>query len=50
MTHRNSKIFLFMLSGPFFLVFTLVKYTIKIIVLLYIYQQNEKIKAQDPTQ
>lgn len=39
--HRNTKIFLFMLSGPFFLVFMFAKYTIKIIVLLYLHRMHK---------
>ena len=41
-THRNSKIFLFMLTGPFFVLFTAFKYTIKGLVLLYIYKNKKK--------
>ena len=42
-THRNSKIFLFMLTGPFFAIFTAVKYTIKLMVLMYIYKGKKKL-------
>ena len=37
-THRNTKIFLFMLTGPFFVAFTAVKYTIKFFVFFYLWK------------
>lgn len=43
--HRNTKAFLFMLSGPFFITFMVIKYTIKIIVLLYLHRMHKKNKA-----
>ena len=32
--HRNTKVFLFMLTGPFFICFKVVSWTIKLIILL----------------
>lgn len=42
--HRNTRIFLFMLTGPFFLFFMVFKYSIKIILLTYLYRKNKKSK------
>ena len=41
MRHRNSKIFLFMLSGPFFLFFMGFKYSMKVIILLYLWRKRK---------
>ena len=43
-SHRHTRTFLFMLSGPFFILFTLVKYVIKGGVFYYIYYKNKKLK------
>ena len=40
-THRNSKIFLFMLTGPFYGALMVFKYTIKIIVLTHLYRKRQ---------
>lgn len=45
LTHRNSKMFLFMLTGPFFIMFTAFKYTIKFGVLMYIWQKKKVAAA-----
>jgi hypothetical protein len=37
--HRHSKLFLFMLTGPFFVLFTAFKYTIKLGVFMYIWDK-----------
>ena len=44
-THRNSKLFLFMLTGPFFLCFMLLKYTLKTIILIYLWRRRKQIKS-----
>lgn len=53
-THRNTRIFLFMLTGPFFLFFMVFKYTLKGILFMWIYRRNkrkaaelEQLKAQE---
>ena len=43
--HRNTKVFLFMLSGPFFITFMVIKYSIKIIILTYLHRMHKKKKA-----
>jgi hypothetical protein len=35
--HRNSRVYLFMLTGPFFMLYILVKYSIKVILITYYY-------------
>uniref|UniRef100_A0A7S3FU63 Uncharacterized protein n=1 Tax=Strombidium rassoulzadegani TaxID=1082188 RepID=A0A7S3FU63_9SPIT len=40
--HRNTRLFLFMMSGPFFLLFTGFKSALKLTVLAYIYKKNKK--------
>ena len=46
MTHRNTRIFLFMLTGPFFLFFMVFKYSIKGIIITYLYKKNKRKKAE----
>lgn len=48
--HRNSRIFLFMLTGPFFMLYILVKYSIKMILIMYYYnkKKNKEYKSQQP--
>lgn len=41
-THRNTKVMLFCLTGPFFVVFTMIKYIIKGGVFFYIYKKAPK--------
>lgn len=36
--HRNTKLFLFLMSGPFLIMFTLFKYILKILILYIIYK------------
>ena len=36
--HRNTKLFLFLMSGPFLIMFTLVKYALKVLILYIIYK------------
>jgi hypothetical protein len=35
--HRNTKLLLFLMSGPFLIMFTLVKYVFKILILYLLY-------------
>ena len=44
--HRNSKIFMFCLTGPFLVIFQLVKYIIKYGTLYYFYLQAQKKLAE----
>lgn len=43
-SHRNTKIFLFMMTGPFLVIFQLTKYIIKYGTLYYFYLQAKKLK------
>lgn len=36
--HRNTKLFLFLMSGPFLITMLLVKYTFKILILYLLYR------------
>ena len=36
--HRNTKLFLFLMSGPFLIMFTIVKYIFKILILYILYK------------
>ena len=45
-THRNSRMFLFMLSGPFFLWYMVLKYSLKAVFFTYIYRRNKRAKAK----
>ena len=40
--HRNTKLFLFLMSGPFLIMFTLVKYIFKILILYFLYKKKQK--------
>lgn len=40
LTHRNTRLFLFMLTGPFFAVFTFVKYVVKGSVFFILYKKG----------
>lgn len=40
MTHRNTKLFLFLMSGPFFLIFCCVKYSLKLSIMYYLYKKG----------
>lgn len=40
--HRNTKILMFMMTGPFLVIFQLVKYIIKYGTLYYLYLQGKK--------
>ncbi len=35
--HRNTKLFLFMMSGPFFITMTIIKYSIKAFIIYFLY-------------
>ena len=45
--HRNTRLFLFMLTGPFFVVFTTVKYIIKGGVFFYLYKKGKDAKEKE---
>lgn len=47
-THRNSRLFLLMITGPFFIAFSCVKYAIKLLILAYIYKKNIGKKEPSP--
>jgi len=36
--HRNTKLFLFMMSGPFLIMMLLFKYTVKVLILYILYK------------
>jgi len=36
--HRNTKLFLFLMSGPFLIMMLFVKYTFKILILYLLYK------------
>jgi hypothetical protein len=36
--HRNTKLFLFMMSGPFLAIMLLIKYIFKVLILYYLYK------------
>ncbi len=38
--HRNTKLFLFLMSGPFFLFFSLIKYSLKITIMYFLYKKG----------
>ena len=40
--HRNLKLFMFLTSGKFFILLTVVKYTIKFSVLYFLYNKNKQ--------
>eukprot|EP00349_Pseudokeronopsis_sp_Brazil_P010099 CAMPEP_0202978984 /NCGR_PEP_ID=MMETSP1396-20130829/85260_1 /ASSEMBLY_ACC=CAM_ASM_000872 /TAXON_ID= /ORGANISM="Pseudokeronopsis sp., Strain Brazil" /LENGTH=180 /DNA_ID=CAMNT_0049718207 /DNA_START=403 /DNA_END=946 /DNA_ORIENTATION=- len=39
--HRNTKLFLFLMSGPFYIILTLIKYSIKALVFYYLYRAGK---------
>jgi hypothetical protein len=45
-THRNSRLFLFMLTAPFFIFFMVVKYSIKVIVLTHLWRKRKAAKLK----
>jgi hypothetical protein len=47
--HRNTKLFLLMMSGPFLAVLLLIKYTLKVLILYFLYKQKNKGKKVDET-
>jgi hypothetical protein len=38
--HRNTKLFLFLMSGPFLAILLLLKYTFKILILYLLYKRK----------
>ena len=47
LTHRNTKIFLFMMTGPFLILFQTVKYLIKAGVFFYLYRKTKQSYQPD---
>ena len=45
-THRNSKLFLFMLSGPFFVLFYFIKLSLKVFIMYFIFGSIKKKKSK----
>lgn len=40
-THRNTKLFLFLMSGPFFVLISLIKYSLKVAIMYYVYKKGK---------
>jgi hypothetical protein len=47
LAHRNSKILLILISGPFLFALYVVKYSIKILILYILYKRNKKVADSD---
>ena len=43
--HRNTRIFLFCLTGPFFVFWMIFKYSIKAIIFTYLWRKRKREKA-----
>ena len=39
--HRNTRLFLIMMSGPFLVLITLIRYTIKFSIIYYLYKRSQ---------
>lgn len=50
LTHRNSRIFLILMSGPFLVGFQLFKYALKIFLFLFIFKKNKGKPKDDNTE
>jgi hypothetical protein len=46
LAHRNTRLFLIMMTGPFLILLTIVKYSIKAIVLYYFYKKTKSQLVQ----
>lgn len=44
LAHRNTKLFLFMMTGPFLILMQTIKYSIKGLVFLYLYRKHKSLK------
>ena len=42
LAHRNTKLFFVLMSGPFFLVVSLIKYSIKLAIFYYMFKKAKK--------
>jgi hypothetical protein len=47
LAHRNSRILLMLISGPFLFALYVVKYSIKILILYILYKKNKKVPDSD---
>lgn len=45
LTHRNTRLFLFMMTGPFLLLMQVIKYSIKAIIFMHFYRKHKAKKA-----
>ena len=45
--HRNTKLFLFFLSGPFFIMFSIVKYAIKLSIFYFLIKGRGSKKTEE---
>ena len=46
LTHRNTKLFFVLMSGPFFIILSLVKYSIKLAIFYFFFMKSKKAKAE----
>ena len=44
LTHRNTRLFLFMMTGPFLIIMQIIKYSIKGLIFLYLYRKHQSFK------
>jgi hypothetical protein len=49
LTHKNSRIFLLLMSGPFLIALYIVKYAIKILILYFLFKRNKPAKVAAKT-
>lgn len=42
LAHRNTKLFFVLMSGPFFMILSLIKYSIKLAIFYYMYKKAKK--------
>lgn len=47
LAHRNSKIFLILMSGPFLVALYIVKYALKILILYFLFWKKKKVPAEE---
>lgn len=47
LAHRNSKIFLILMSGPFLVALYIVKYALKILILYFLFKKKKKTPATE---
>ena len=46
LTHRNTKLFFVLMSGPFFIILSLVKYSIKLAIFYFFFMKSKKAKTE----